>query len=125
MRPWTGIVPFLTLLCVSGSGARAEVVLRNGNFVLKRLDVEESGGLGIKFERAYNALNGGYQGIFGPGWSSTFETHRTPGPEGGIILHSHGGGERIRFRSGAAGASVDASVSKIFERAKTTQRVAP
>ena len=89
-------VLILTLVSVSSAHARADVSLRNGNFFVSFRDISYPGGIEPKVERVYNSKSD-FNGIFGSGWGTQYETHLAIDPDGSIIVTEYGGGANNRF----------------------------
>jgi YD repeat-containing protein len=93
MRP----VMFLSLVTAAlGSGAQANVSLRNGNFFIGYTDIVYPGGFEPKIERVYNSKTP-FKGIFGWGWGNEYEVHLTVSADGSVVVHEYGGGAENRF----------------------------
>ncbi len=107
----------MALLFISTT-ALANVSLRNGNFFIGYTDLIYTGGIAPKIERVYNNKSS-YDGIFGFGYGSDFETYLSASPDGSMVLHENGGGAQNRFTSPKVSVKeVDVAVENIL-KAKT------
>ncbi len=98
--------------------AFANVSIRNGNFFIGYTDVLYPGGYEPKIERVYNSKSP-YNGIFGWGWGSDYETYLTVEADGSVLVNEAGGGAQNRFSPQNFNVKeLDAAVNKIAEAAK-------
>ncbi len=90
------------IFSLSLSLAWAGVNLKNGNFYVAYTDIVVPGG-GKKLEivRTYNSRVA-YNGWFGVGWGSDYETFLRVSADGSVTVHENGGGARTRFIPKAA-----------------------
>ncbi len=111
-------IVILTLMSVSSAYARADVSLRNGNFFVSFRDISYPGGIEPKVERVYNSKSD-FNGIFGNGWGTQYETHLNIDPDGSIIVTEYGGGANNRFLPKDYSAKgLNEAVNSVFEAAK-------
>ncbi|HRK08723.1 MAG TPA: DUF6531 domain-containing protein [Pseudobdellovibrionaceae bacterium] len=86
-----------TALFVSLS-ADATVDMKNANYTESWLDIQvQTTGYPLKVQRTYNSRSV-FNGIFGFGWCSDFETTLEKTPEGSIKLTECGAGQEIYFK---------------------------
>ena len=85
-----------TLMSISFAHARADVSLRNGNFFVSFRDISYPGGIEPRVDRVYNSKSD-FNGIYGSGWGTEYETHLTMDPDGSLIVTEYGGGANNRF----------------------------
>ncbi len=113
---WMAVI---VLADVGGTAfARADVSLRNGNFYVGFRDISYPGGMEPKIERIYNSQTD-YNGIFGSGWGSEYETKLRQDADGSILVTEYGGGADNRFvPKGFKPGDIEGSISKIVEAAK-------
>lgn len=76
----------------------ADVSLANGNFYIGFTDILTSKDKNLFIERVYNSKSG-FNGIFGIGWGTYYETHISVSASGELRLFQSGGGRLDRFRS--------------------------
>lgn len=83
--------------------ASATVDMKNANYTESWIDVQVAGsGYSLKVQRTYNSRSV-FNGIFGFGWCSDFETSLDKTPEGSLKLQECGAGQEITYRAQAAG----------------------
>lgn len=92
------LVPLLALFAVLliPVCASAEVKLSNGRFYVSYSDMSYPGGLELRMLRTFQA-NSQFNGIFGVGWGSEYETYLTFTGYGPVIVHEDGAGASKRF----------------------------
>jgi YD repeat-containing protein len=89
------VLSFIATLLLNNF-ANAGVSLKNGNFFIGYSDLVFSGGLEPKIERVYNSKSS-YNGFFGFGWGSDYETHLKISADGSVVMYENGGGSQNRF----------------------------
>jgi YD repeat-containing protein len=73
------------------------VNLKNGNFYITYTDIiVPGGGHDLEITRTYNSKSS-YQGWFGYGWGSLYETYLQVAADGSVIVHENGSGAVTRF----------------------------
>jgi YD repeat-containing protein len=122
MTEKTIALAFTTGLLLTGffsTPSYALVDLKNANFSDAWVDLTLAGtGYDLKVERAYNSRTL-FNGIFGFGWCSDFETNLEVTPEGNLKLSECGAGaETIYQASGFSEKDIDKTVKNIIEHAK-------
>ncbi len=79
--------------------ADALVAITNGNYFTGFVDLNHPNagpGFQLKLERTYNSRSQ-YNGIFGYGWGTEFESFLVPAADGSVVIQESGGGEKTRF----------------------------
>jgi YD repeat-containing protein len=89
----------LAALCVLPLASMAEVNPKNGNFHITYLDLSlKRGSHALEIRRTYNSIST-YQGWFGYGWGSLFETKLTVLPDGSAVITENGNGLATFYRT--------------------------
>ena len=117
----TNFIALSILLLFFASGAHAVVDMKNGNYVETWTDLDNYGPSrnDPKIARTYNSRSS-YQGMFGAGWCSSFETSLFVTAEGNMVVRECGGGmETLYTPKGYSPAAVGKMVKKIIARMKT------
>ena len=106
---------FLFLFLLHGTETRALVSIQNGNYFVSFVDIahlkvgnQES----FKVNRVYNSLSQ-YDGIFGYGWGSSFESFLVVAVDGSVVIRKSGGGEQIRFVTNVKRKGLEYQIKKI------------
>jgi YD repeat-containing protein len=86
----------LIVIAVYANSSKANVDLRTGNFYTTFTDIAFDSWAHLKVIRVYNAQSD-YNGLFGRGWSSNFETHVDMLPTGNLLVRDYGGGGKSYF----------------------------
>ena len=79
--------------------ASALVAITNGNYFTGFIDVNfpsPGSNVPLKIERTYNSRSQ-YDGMFGYGWGTEFESFLITSADGSVVIQESGGGERTRF----------------------------
>lgn len=101
------------IACVSPN-VSATVDMKNANYTESWIDIQlSSSGYALKVQRTYNSRSV-FNGIFGFGWCSDFETSIEKTPEGTLRLQECGAGQEITYRAQVGGRSV--TVQKTIEQ---------
>ena len=91
------LVTFFLLVLISGA-VQSGVNIKNGNFYISYQDISVSrGGKKLTITRTYNSKSKDYNGWFGMGWGSDYETFLTVSADGSIVIHENGSGAKTRF----------------------------
>jgi YD repeat-containing protein len=105
-----------TLCClVTFSKAHATVDMKNANYTESWIDIQTTGsGYSLRVQRTYNSRSV-FNGMFGFGWCSDFETSLSKNPEGHLKLQECGAGQEITFKpQGTGGDSLSTTVDAII-----------
>jgi YD repeat-containing protein len=99
--------------------ADALVDLKNANYSEAAVDLSIPGtGYDLRVERAFNSRTL-FNGMFGFGWCSEFETSLEITPEGNLKLTECGAGQEVLYETkGFSEKDIDKSVKAIMEKAK-------
>ncbi len=101
------------------------VDMKNANYSHSWIDLRlEGGGFNIELKRTYNSRSL-YNGLFGFGWCSTYETKLQVTPEGNIKITECGGGNEIEYVSSASGKAVKNTINQIIGNLKRTKKYTP
>lgn len=102
----------------------AIVDMKNANYANSWTDLQIDGtGYDFKVERSYNSRSL-FNGMFGFGWCSDFETSIFVNAEGNIRLAECGGGQEITYSPKVlTRADVDKSVNTIIDKVKAEKKV--
>lgn len=93
--------------------AGATVDMKNANYTESWIDIQVAGsGYALKVQRTYNSRSV-FNGMFGFGWCSDFETNIEKTPEGTLKLQECGAGQEITYRAQSAGGT---NVPKTIEQ---------
>lgn len=88
---------FWLIALLLAAPAWATVSLHNANYSSTWTDIQvRGGGLGLQVMRTYNSRSN-YNGMFGYGWCSNFETRLEKTPQGGIKLITCGAGDEVLY----------------------------
>jgi len=119
---WVGAFFLNLFLCVFS--AWSGVSLKNGNFFIGYTDLVLPGqGFVLKIDRTYNSQSN-YDGWFGYGWASQYETYLSAGADRTVTVHEHGGGDSTTFTpKGYNQNDVKRSVAKIVKVAETKSKL--
>lgn len=111
----------LTSLLAFAPNASATVDTKNANYTESWIDVQIAGsGYALKVQRTYNSRSV-FNGIFGFGWCSDFETTLDKTPEGTLKLQECGAGQEVTYRAqGAGGSNVSKTIDAIAAYYKKT-----
>ena len=101
--------------------ASATVDMKNANYTESWIDIQVAGsGYALKVQRTYNSRSV-FNGMFGFGWCSDFETTLDKTPEGTLKLQECGAGQEITYRAqGAGGSTVNKTIDSIIAFYKKT-----
>jgi len=107
-----------------GFNAHAVVDMKNANFSNSWVDLEVPGtGYDLKIARTYNSKSL-FDGLFGYGWCSDFETTLSFTAEGNIKLTECGAGQEMFFTPREFGRKdIDKTISQIIAKVKATKHV--
>lgn len=90
------------------------VNIRNGNFAVSYLiSGDDSDPAGVPFKITYNSLSS-YQGKFGVGWGSAWDTRMLYMPDGSVIVHENGTGSYTVYNRGSD-AEINAGIEEILK----------
>ncbi|MCM2282093.1 MAG: RHS repeat protein [Bdellovibrionaceae bacterium] len=105
--------------------AEAVVDMKNANYADSWLDLTVPGtGFDLKVQRYYNSRSN-FNGMFGFGWCSDFETALTKTPEGNLKYQECGAGQEILFTKGKGDSKeVEDTVGRILDYVKRSNRTA-
>jgi YD repeat-containing protein len=111
------------LVALLSSQAFAIVDMKNANFANSWVDLEVPGsGYDLKINRTYNSKSL-FDGMFGFGWCSDFETTLQVTAEGNIKLTECGAGQEIYFTPREFGKKeIDKTVAQILEKVKAAKK---
>lgn len=117
------LAPLVALL--ASPPAQAVVDMKNANYADSWLDLSVSGtGFDLKVQRYYNSRSN-FNGMFGFGWCSDFETALTKTPEGNLKYQECGAGQELVYTKGKGDSKeVEETVSQIIDYVKRTNRTA-
>lgn len=101
--------------------ARATVDMKNANYTESWIDIQVAGsGYSLRVQRTYNSRSV-FNGMFGFGWCSDFETSLTKNPEGFLKLQECGAGQEVTFKpQGAGGDPLAKTIDSIVAYYKKT-----
>lgn len=104
---------------------RAIVDMKNSNYAETWIDITVPGtGFDLRVQRYYNS-RAVFNGMFGYGWCTDFESTLTPTPEGNLRYQECGAGQEIIYTRGKSDAKeVEETINKIIAYAKKTNRSA-
>jgi YD repeat-containing protein len=113
---------FVSLLCILfiSQAASAFVDLKNSNFADSWIDYRSQGtGYQLRVQRTYNSRST-YDGLFGFGWCSDFETRVEITPSNSLKVIECGGGMEITYVSGKPlkGKELSDHIEKIISMSK-------
>jgi YD repeat-containing protein len=89
----------VSIIFVPFQTARAVVSVANGNYFVGAIDLVHPAplnGLQIKIQRSYNSRSQ-YDGLFGYGWGTDYESYLIPQADGAVVIQESGGGDKTRF----------------------------
>lgn len=111
-------------LAMSTSTAFALVDMKNANYSNSWTDLEVAGsGYDMKVVRTYNSRSL-FNGMFGFGWCSDFETTLETTPEGNLKIRECGAGVGILYSPGElTKADVDKTIGQIITKMKSEKKV--
>lgn len=115
----------LTIALLAAGSAHAVVDMKNSNYADSWLDLTAPGtGFDLKVQRFYNSRSV-FNGMFGFGWCSDFETALSKTPEGNLKYQECGAGQEIIYMRGKSDTKeVDNTIAKIIAHVKQTNRSA-
>lgn len=115
-------IPVLSLLLFTNSG-HAIVDMKNANFANSWVDLEVPGtGYDLKVNRTYNSKSL-FDGMFGFGWCSDFETSLQATAEGNLKVTECGAGQEIFYTPREFGKKeIDHTIAQIIERMKAAKK---
>jgi YD repeat-containing protein len=121
----TTLLALLMMFAFTSQRALALVDLKNANYADAWMDLSIAGtGYDLKVVRAYNSRTL-YNGIFGFGWCSDFETSLEITAEGNLRLTECGAGQETLYLSkGFSEKDVEKTVKTIIERTKNENTTA-
>jgi hypothetical protein len=92
------IVFIFVIFLIAGvcTAAFADVTLSNGNFNMGYTDIITSKDSNLLIDRFYNSKSP-FNGVFGIGWGTYFETSVAKSASGELVLHKFGNGREERF----------------------------
>ncbi len=113
----------LFALLIFTTSAFAIVDMKNANFANSWVDLEVPGsGYDLKVNRTYNSKSL-FDGMFGFGWCSDFETNLQFTAEGNIKLTECGAGQEILYSPREFGKKeIDRTISQIIEKMKAAKK---
>lgn len=111
-------------LLFAGFQAHALVDMKNANYANTWMDMHVPGsGYDLKIVRTYNSRSL-YNGMFGFGWCSDFETSLEKTPEGNITVTECGGGQKVTFAPREiTRKDIDTTINNIISRMKADKKV--
>ncbi len=114
----------VALVTICFQSAHALVDMNNASYSNTWIDVEVPGsGYDMKIIRAYKSRTI-YNGIFGFGWCSNFETKLEPTPEGNIKITECGDGQEIIYSAREINKKdVDTTISQIITKMKADGKI--
>src|SRR5437868_7108362 len=114
----------LVLLLLAGIQSHALVDMKNANYSNTWIDMEVPGsGFDLKVVRTYNSRSL-FNGIFGFGWCSDFETSLEVTGDSNIKIKECGGGQEIIFSPHEmTKKDVDATITTIISKMKADKKV--
>ena len=108
------------LLILTTLPAEGGVNLKNGNFFISYTDIVFSRQHDLT--RAYNSKST-FQGMFGYGWGSEYDTYLDVQGDGTVVMHEYGGGATNTFRPPALSmAEIQAAVDRIIKAEEQDDR---
>jgi YD repeat-containing protein len=112
------------LLLLASVQAHALVDMKNANYSNTWVDMDVPGsGYAMKIVRTYNSRSL-FNGMFGFGWCSDFETAMTKTPEGNIKVKECGGGLEINYSPREVGRKeIETTISAIITKMKADKKV--
>lgn len=107
-----------------GLPLQAVVDLKNANYASTWTDIDVPGtGYNLRVMRTYNSRSL-FNGIFGFGWCSDFETRLQVNPEGNLLLTECGAGLEILFASREVSKKdVERTITQIINKVRAEKRV--
>lgn len=114
----------LLMVSLTASSAFALVDMKNANYTNTWTDMEVPGaGYDFKIVRTYNSRSL-FNGIFGFGWCSDFETSMEVMPEGNIKVKECGGGVSIIYSARELGRTeIDKTIATIISKMRAEKKV--
>lgn len=117
----TFLVALIFLFPFTGN---ALVAITNGNYFTGFVDLNHPNagpGFQLKLERTYNSRSQ-YNGIFGYGWGTEFESFLLPSADGSVVIQESGGGEKTRFTPKQfSAADLDKFIAQLVEAKQKKQ----
>lgn len=111
-------------ITIFSGAAHAVVDLKNANYAITKTDIEVPGtGYNLKVMRTYNSRTL-FNGIFGFGWCSDFETNIKINPEGNLLLTECGSGSEILYSSREVNKKdIERTTSQIIAKIRAEKKV--
>ena len=120
---WIEVGPLLRLIAAvfyamvigfaAARPARAVVSPKNGNFFIGYTDISYGGDAELSLGRVYNSKSA-FNGLFGWGWGSEYDTFLVAQPDGTIVVHESGGGASNVFTAvDRANSEIDGALALI------------
>ncbi len=111
------LVIVVTLLISGTSGAVID--MKNSNFADSWSDIKVPGsGFELRIKRTYNSRSL-FNGVFGYGWCSDYETKLEITAESGLLLTECGGGLQVNYTQSIEGSkNIESTISKIISEIK-------
>ena len=111
----------LTAILLSASFAFALVDMNNASYSNTWIDLEVPGpGYQLRVMRAYKSRTL-FNGMYGFGWCSEYETLLKETPEGGVKVSECGDGQEVFYsKKEISRAEKESVIKRIFENMKTT-----
>jgi len=124
-RSWLMKRIFALLITLLPMSAWSIVDMRNANYAESWLDITVPGtGFDLKVQRYYNSRSN-FNGMFGFGWCSDFETALSITPEGNLKYQECGAGQEIKYSKGRGDDKETLeTVEKILAHVRKTNRSA-
>ncbi|MGZ3803279.1 MAG: DUF6531 domain-containing protein, partial [Pseudobdellovibrionaceae bacterium] len=115
---------FTTLLLFSAFQAQALVDMKNANYSNTWIDMDVPGsGYDLKVVRTYNSRSL-FNGMFGFGWCSDFETSLEVNAEGNLKVTECGGGLQVTFSPREISKKdIDTTINNIISKMKADKKV--
>ena len=116
-----GLIQALALILVTSAAlpgrANAIIDMKNSNYSESWVDIQDPSSSSFTVQRYYNSRTD-FNGLFGYGWCSDFETTATVTPEGAIDLVSCGAGQSILYVPSDYQSRRDHTIEKIVAVAR-------
>src|SRR5437868_12695089 len=114
----------LVLLLLAGIQSHALVDMKNANYSNTWIDMDVPGsGYDLKVVRTYNSRSL-FNGMFGFGWCSDFETSMEVNAEGNIKVKECGGGLEVTFSPReVTRKDIDSTIATIVSKMKADKKV--
>ena len=121
------LLPLFLLLLFYAKESIAFVTIRNGNYFISFIDVAHpkvGSREGLEASRVYNSLSQ-YDGIFGYGWGSSFESFLVVAADGSVVIQEAGGGEKVRFKTKVKKAGLVSQINQIVAAKQEVEKGNP